>query len=36
LGGGVSTRISRADMAAFILKQASDRTYLQQAPVISN
>ena len=36
LGGGVSARIARADMAAFILKQAGDRTYLRQAPVISN
>jgi len=36
LGGGIGPRISRADMAAFILKQAGDRTYLRQAPVISN
>jgi putative NADH-flavin reductase len=36
LGSGVSPRISRADMAEFILKQAGDRAYLHQAPVISN
>jgi putative NADH-flavin reductase len=36
LGRGVGARISRTDMAAFILEQASDDTYLRQAPVISN
>lgn len=36
LGDGVGARIARADMAAFILKQAGDRAYLRQAPVISN
>lgn len=37
LGHGiVSVSISRADMAAFLLQQVEDETYLQQAPVISN
>lgn len=36
LGQGVGFRVSRADMAAFILRQADDLTYLRQAPVISN
>lgn len=36
LGQGVGSRVSRADMAAFILKQAEDDTYVRQAPVISN
>lgn len=36
LGEGVGSRISRADIAAFVLKQVDDSTYLRQAPVISN
>jgi putative NADH-flavin reductase len=36
LGADVSTQLSRADMADFILRQVTDRTYLHQAPVISN
>lgn len=36
LGKGVGVRLSRADMAAFMLKQLTDQTYLCQAPVISN
>ena len=36
LGKGVGSRISRADIAAFMLKQADSDTYLRQAPVISN
>ena len=35
---GVNTgiRVSRADVADFILKQVTDTTYLRQAPLISN
>jgi putative NADH-flavin reductase len=36
LGKGVGSRISRADIAAFMVKQADSDTYLRQAPVISN
>lgn len=36
LGKGVGVRVSRADMAAFILEQVDDDTYLRQAPVISS
>lgn len=36
LGEGVGSRISRANIAAFVLKQVDDNTYLRQAPVISN
>ena len=32
----VGTNLSRADMAAFMLKQVQDTTYLRQAPAISN
>ncbi len=35
VGVNTGTRISRADVADFLLKQASDRTYLHQAPMIS-
>jgi putative NADH-flavin reductase len=31
-----STRLSREDLAAFLLKQAVEPTYVRQAPVISN
>jgi putative NADH-flavin reductase len=34
--GVVGLSITRADMAAFLLKQAADLTYLHQAPAISN
>ena len=34
--GEVGLRISRADLAEFILKQVQDTKYLRQAPVISN
>ncbi len=32
----VGTNLSRADLAAFMLRQVQDKTYLRQAPVISN
>lgn len=34
--GEVGTRISRADMADFMLKQVQNTKYLRKAPVISN
>lgn len=34
--GKVGSRISRADLAEFMLKQVKDTKYLRQAPVISN
>jgi putative NADH-flavin reductase len=34
--GEVGSRISRADLAEFMLKQVKDTTYLRQAPAISN
>lgn len=34
--GEVGTRISRADIADFMLKQVDDTRYLRQAPAISN
>jgi hypothetical protein len=36
LGQGVGSRLSRADLAAFLLKEAEDPAYVRQAPVISN
>jgi len=36
LGKGVGIRLARADMADFMLRQVGDKTYLRQAPVISN
>ncbi len=36
VGKDIGTRIGRADMAAFMLKQLNDATYLQRAPAISN
>lgn len=36
VGKGMGPRISRADMAEFILQQLTDNTYLRQAPAISN
>lgn len=34
--GEINPRLSRADMAAFILKQVQDTSYLRKAPAISN
>ena len=34
--GDIHSRISRADMAAFMLKQLKDNHYLKKAPAISN
>jgi putative NADH-flavin reductase len=36
VGKGMGPRLSRADMAAFMLQQATSDTYLHQAPAISN
>jgi putative NADH-flavin reductase len=36
VGAGTGPRLARGDLAAFMLKQVSDSTYLRQAPVISN
>jgi putative NADH-flavin reductase len=36
IGKGSGTRISRADVADFMLKQARDTTYLRQAPMVSS
>ncbi|HZQ05075.1 MAG TPA: SDR family oxidoreductase [Anaerolineae bacterium] len=36
VGKGMGPRITRADMADFILKQVSDRQFVRQAPAISN
>ena len=36
LGQGVGARLSRADLAAFMLAQLTDKTYVGKAPVISN
>ncbi len=36
VGRGVGSQIVRGDVAAFILQQAEDLTYLHQAPAISN
>ena len=36
VGKGMGARISRSDMAEFMLKQAGDKTYVCQAPAISN
>ncbi len=36
VGKDIGTRVGRADMAAFILKQLNDATYLKRAPAISN
>ena len=32
----VGTNVSRADLAAFLLAQAGDTTWLRQAPAVSN
>lgn len=36
VGKGMGSRISRADLADFMLKQINDRSYIRQAPAISN
>jgi hypothetical protein len=36
LGKGAGVRLTRADLAAFMLQQATSRDYLHQAPVVSN
>lgn len=36
VGKGMGARITRADMAEFMLQQVEDDAYLQQAPAISN
>ncbi len=36
VGVNTGSRISRADLADFLLKQATDTTYLHQAPMISD
>jgi len=36
VGKGMGPRLTRADMASFILDQLDDDTYLHQAPAISN
>jgi len=36
VGQGMGARIARADLADFMLRQVGDKTYLRQAPAISN
>ena len=36
VGVNTSPRIARADLADFMLKQTTDRTYLRQAPMVSD
>ena len=36
VGKGMGVRLSRSDMAEFMLKQAADKTYVCKAPAISN
>lgn len=36
VGKGTGSRISRADMADFMLRQLADTTYRHKAPAISN
>lgn len=36
VGKDIGTRIGRADMAGFILKQLEDKTWVKRAPAISN
>lgn len=36
VGDGTGVRLSRADMATFILRQVTDTTHLRKAPVVSN
>lgn len=35
LGRGVGTRLSRADLAAFLLREAAEGTHVRSAPVVS-
>lgn len=36
VGEGMGSRLSRSDLATFMLEQVKDHTYLHQAPAISN
>ena len=36
VGKGMGSRLTRTDLAAFMLQQVEDKTYLGQAPAISN
>jgi len=36
VGKGMGPRITRADMASFILDQVEENAYLHEAPAISN
>ena len=36
VGKGMGSRISRADIASFLVSQVGDKTYLRQSPAISN
>jgi len=36
MGNAMGMRLSRADLAEFMLKQVQDAEYLRQAPAISN
>ena len=36
LGGDVGSRLSREDLARFMLNELDEGAYIQQAPVISN
>jgi putative NADH-flavin reductase len=36
VGKGMGSRLTRADLAAFMLRQVEDKTYLGKAPAISN
>jgi hypothetical protein len=36
LGKGAGMRLTRGDLATFMLQQAASRTYVHQAPVVSN
>lgn len=36
VGTGTGLRVTRGDMAEFMLKQLNDRTYIRKSPVISN
>ena len=35
-GKGIKFSITNADMASFVVKQLTDKTYLKQAPTVSN
>jgi hypothetical protein len=36
VGKGIGTRLTRQDMAQFLLDQVTDDTYIHEAPAISN